>query len=176
MNRLPHIAVFFVALLLVAADKKAKEPAPSPAKIQLWVKQLGDESFKVREEATQNLIKAGYAAFDAVTQATKSKDAEVKQRASRILKQIEKAAIAYFKKLGGLVRIRDGENSCFYLYLRDSKITDAELVHLKGLTKLEILHLRAKRQEEVDPISIPDFPRGSKYPRLTNLFYFVGHA
>lgn len=101
MNRLPHIAVFFAAVLLVAADKKSKEPAPSPAQIQQWIKQLGDENFKVREEATRNLIRAGEVAFDAVAKATKSNDAEVGQRALRIIKQIEKAAIAYFEKLGG---------------------------------------------------------------------------
>ena len=44
MNRLPHIAVLLAAVLLVAADEKpekVKEPAPSAAQIQLWVKQLG---------------------------------------------------------------------------------------------------------------------------------------
>jgi len=87
MNRLPHISIFFAAALLVAADKP-KEPAPSPAQIQQWVKQLGDIDFKVREEATRNLLQAGRVALGAVTTATKSEDAEVKQRALRIVEQI----------------------------------------------------------------------------------------
>lgn len=60
MNRLPHIAVIFAAVLLVAADKKPekdKEPAPSAAQIQQWLKQFGDDDIKVREEGLRNLLK-----------------------------------------------------------------------------------------------------------------------
>ena len=111
MNRIPHIALILAAVLLLAADEKPEKSKPSAAQIQLWIKQLGDESFKVREEATRDLLNAGGAAFDAVTRATKSKDAEVRQRALMIFKQIEqikqleKAAIAYFKKLGDRVTV-----------------------------------------------------------------------
>ena len=83
------IAILLAALFSLAADK-AKEPAPSAAQIQLWGKQLGDESFKIREEATRELIKAGEAALKAVTKATKSKDLEVKQRALMIIKHPKK--------------------------------------------------------------------------------------
>lgn len=149
MKRLPHIAILFAAVLLVAADKKderTKEPAPSAAQIQLWVKQLGDESFSVREEATQELIKAGAVAFDAVTKASNSEDAEMKQRALIIIKQIkqlEKAAIVYFDKLGGWVKVDDNRpgRPVIMVYLKATKITDAGLVHLKGLTKLQSLEL-----------------------------------
>jgi len=90
MNRLPHITLILATVLLVAAEKKDEEPASSPAQIQQWINLLGDEKFKVREEATRDLIKAGVVAFDAVTKATKSEDAEVKQRALGIIKQINK--------------------------------------------------------------------------------------
>ena len=59
MNRLSHIAVLVAAVLLVAADQKPEKTKPSSVQIQLWIKQLGDESFKIREEATRDLIKAG---------------------------------------------------------------------------------------------------------------------
>ena len=80
MKRLPQVAVLLIAVLLMAADEKpekAKEPVPSAAQIQLWVKQLGDSDFKVREAAVLNLIKAGDLARIAVTKATKIKDSEV---------------------------------------------------------------------------------------------------
>ena len=144
MNRIPHIALILAAVLLLAADDKAKEPIPSAAQIQKWVKQLGDEDFKVREEATRDLIKAGEAALDAVTKATESKDPEVKQRALMIIQQIEKTAIAYFKKLGRKVTVyeeRPGK-PVKQLTLNATDITDAGLVHLKGLTNLQHLHLQ----------------------------------
>ena len=91
MKLLPHIILMLAAVLLVAADKKDEKTKPSPVQIQLWIKQLSDKDFKVREEATGNLIKAGGVAFEAVTKATKSKDAELKQRAMRIIKKLVRA-------------------------------------------------------------------------------------
>jgi len=93
MNRLPHIAFAFAAVLLVAADKKDRKPVPSAAQIQTWVKQLGDDDFKVREEATRNLIEAGEVAFEEVTKVTKSKDPEVNQRAWRIARHPVRRAV-----------------------------------------------------------------------------------
>lgn len=54
MKRLPYVALVSIAFFLVAADKKsekAKEPAPSAAQIQKWVKQLGDDDIKVTKTA-----------------------------------------------------------------------------------------------------------------------------
>lgn len=84
MRYLPHIAVLLATALLVAAEKKESKPAPSSAQIQKWVKRLGDGSFNVREEATRNLIQAGKVALDAVSKATKSKDAEVFQTSKAV--------------------------------------------------------------------------------------------
>ena len=112
MNRLPHIAIFFAAVLLLAADEKdekTKESVPSAAQVQRWIKQLGDESFKVREEATRDLIQAGRVALDAVTKATKSKDPEIKQRALMIIKHIDgkaeqqRLAVETIRMYGGRV-------------------------------------------------------------------------
>jgi len=154
VNRLPHIAVLISAVLLLAVDKKP-EPSPSAAQIQQWVKQLGDESFKVREEATRDLIKAGGAAFDAVTKATKSEDAEVKQRALMIIepirKQFKKAAIAYFKELGGEVTVDEKSPGMpvIGLGLSVTKVTDAGLMHLKGFTSLRTLWLNNTKITDV---------------------------
>ena len=89
-----------------------------------------------------------------MAKATKSEDAEVKQRALRIIKQIEKQfekeAIAYFKKLEGKVNIDGGwvtvgkhplGKPVIRLSLCNTKITDAGLVHLRGLTNLQKLYL-----------------------------------
>lgn len=88
---------------LSKVDQEYIKNNPSAPQIQLWIKQLGDESFKVREEATRDLIQAGVLALYAVTKATKSEDAEVRQRALKIIKRLavkEDAAIraAYEKK------------------------------------------------------------------------------
>ncbi len=56
-QRLPCFTLVFVAMLFVGADKK---PAASSTQIQHWIKQLGDESYKVREEATRNLPERAY--------------------------------------------------------------------------------------------------------------------
>ena len=148
MKRLPHLFLIFVAILFVAAEKKPeKVKDPSDAQIQLWVKQLGDDDFKVREEATRDLIKAGGFAFDAVTKATKSEDLEVKQRALRIIKQLKKAAIAYFNKLGGKVTVdkKSSGRQVIEIELSGPKVTDAGLVHLKGLANLLVLYLHSTK-------------------------------
>jgi HEAT repeat protein len=58
-------------------------------KLQALVKQLGDDSFEIREKATANLAAAGPAALAALREATKSRDPEVVDRARRCLRQID---------------------------------------------------------------------------------------
>src|SRR5262249_6073895 len=53
--------------------------------IATWVRQLGDNEFPVREEATRRLWEAGRVAEAAVTEAARSEDAEVRRRAAGIL-------------------------------------------------------------------------------------------
>ena len=99
-RNIPHIALLLAALLTVAADKKPT--APKPSQIQQWIKQLGDDDYRVREEATKNLIEAGGVAVEEGRKATKSKDPETKQRAWRIIKQIEKVDKEIEKKVNYL--------------------------------------------------------------------------
>jgi Flp pilus assembly protein TadD len=77
--------VVLVALLLPAvlfADPPAK--APTAEQISQWVKELGDNNFEVREEASKKLWEAGELAEAAVLAATKSGDAEVARRAGEL--------------------------------------------------------------------------------------------
>ncbi|MCS6850649.1 MAG: hypothetical protein NZ700_05710 [Gemmataceae bacterium] len=58
---------------------------PTPSEIARRVQQLGDSSFRVREEASQFLWEAGKAAEPALREALKSDDPEVVRRAREIL-------------------------------------------------------------------------------------------
>src|SRR5260221_7091735 len=58
---------------------------PTEAQIAAWVKDLGAEDFKTRNDAERNLTKAGDAAKAQIEKARDSKDAEVSSRATRIL-------------------------------------------------------------------------------------------
>jgi hypothetical protein len=69
------------------------EPAKqlSADQLKALIAKLGDADFKVREAAQKDLVGAGPAALDALEQAAKSDDAEVKQRAAEAIKQIKNA-------------------------------------------------------------------------------------
>jgi len=161
MNHIPFIVLLLATSLLVAADKKPMKPVPSAAQIQTWIKQLRDDEYKVRELATKNLIEAGEVAFGEVREAAKSNDAEVKNRAWRIIKHPETVAIAYVKNMGGTVTVdkkSPGEpvtevnldtlelhiSASGEIELRgSSNFTDAGLVNLQGLSRLRVLTIRA---------------------------------
>src|SRR5262245_21440584 len=76
-------------------DKKARE-------IERLVKQLGDDSFKVREEAGRKLVREyGESALEALDQAARSDDAEVARRAGELIRAIEKSLAAEVRQLRG---------------------------------------------------------------------------
>jgi tetratricopeptide (TPR) repeat protein len=58
-------------------------PAAEPTKAQIakWIKELGDDSFDVREAASKHLWQAGRSAEEAVQAATQDADVEVRRRA-----------------------------------------------------------------------------------------------
>jgi predicted Zn-dependent protease len=76
----------FAMVLLVPAASVAQPAAKPPTREQIaqWVKELGDDNFEVREEAAKKLWEAGEVAEEAVREATKSSDAEVKRRAKEL--------------------------------------------------------------------------------------------
>src|SRR5437762_6946877 len=58
---------FFILLACIAAGPTtAPAPAPSPKEIDALIVQLGHDDFKVREEASQKLIKIGKPAVAAL--------------------------------------------------------------------------------------------------------------
>jgi len=54
----------------------------------------------------------------------------------------QKAAIAEIRKLGSIVKSADNNPGSPAIEVQFNKITDAGLVHLKGLTRLQLLGLR----------------------------------
>ena len=64
-------------------------------------------------------------------------------RASKQRSEAEKGAIAAIRKLGGRVEVdkKQPGNPVVAVFLEGTTITDAGLPHLKGLTKLQSLHL-----------------------------------
>ena len=83
--RTPSLAVAALTCLYAigaAADAPAK---PTPAQIAQWVRQLGDDDFSTREEASRKLYEAGHAAESALQGAAHSDDAEVARRAGEIV-------------------------------------------------------------------------------------------
>ncbi len=90
MSRYAHhlvlILLFVPAVRLPAADAPAK---PNAEQIAQWIRQLGDNSFSVREEASKKLWEAGRAAEAALEGALKSEDVEVVRRARDILNKFK---------------------------------------------------------------------------------------
>ena len=66
-----------------AADKELKK------KILDLIAKLGDEEFKVREDATKELGGLGQVALEEIRAATRNEDVEVKTRAEKLVKEIE---------------------------------------------------------------------------------------
>lgn len=70
-------------------QKAASEGAEvSPKQIARWIEQLGDDSYRVREEATAALGRAGLAAAEALKAALRHPDLEVRRRARWILGKV----------------------------------------------------------------------------------------
>jgi outer membrane protein assembly factor BamB len=87
------VAAALLAMLASAAT--AGEPATSAATqpVSEQVKKLGDQSYKVREQAQKDLIQLGLPAKEEVAKAAQSEDAEVQSRASAILVEIAKNSL-----------------------------------------------------------------------------------
>src|SRR5262249_40443235 len=61
-------------------------------KLKKLIRQLGDEDFEKREEASQQLVAAGARAKGLLTEALKDTDPEVRARADECLKKIDQGA------------------------------------------------------------------------------------
>jgi hypothetical protein len=82
----------FLAASLLIAPLSFAEPAPSPAPtkndIPALIKQLGDDSPKSRDQASEKLRHLGADALPALSDAEKSEDPEVVSRAQTLTRQI----------------------------------------------------------------------------------------
>jgi tetratricopeptide (TPR) repeat protein len=83
------LSAVLVGLCLLGQTKLfAGEPVASEAQIQQLVQQLGDPDYSVRERAQGELAKLGFAAFEAISAATRHEDLEVATRAKYLLRLI----------------------------------------------------------------------------------------
>jgi hypothetical protein len=80
--------VLGLSALVPAADP----PKADAEQIAKLIKQLGNDDFEVREKATKELEAIGTPALEALREATKTGDAEVKTRAAALLEKVEKKA------------------------------------------------------------------------------------
>src|SRR5262249_13128968 len=75
-----------LALLCLTPVRAAE---PTKEQIAKWVRDLGDDSFAGREEATKRLGEAGPAAEEAVKAAIKSDDLETSRRATQLYEKFK---------------------------------------------------------------------------------------
>lgn len=92
--------VLFVNLLAAAAlTALAGEPVPSssPSSTSLpsarWIEQLGDDDFRLRDQAVQKLTEQGTQALPALRQAMHHPDPEVRRRVLELIPTLEMGAI-----------------------------------------------------------------------------------
>lgn len=79
------LASFLLLLALLGTFADTSEPKPTPKQIAQWAEQLGDNDFKVRENASKKLWQAGAAAESALEKAVQSDDRETARRARELL-------------------------------------------------------------------------------------------
>lgn len=80
--------LFLACPALGWSETPPPRPAPSLEEIKQLVRQLGDEQFEVRENASSRLQEAGVAALSMLENATESPDPEIRTRAWRIIDQL----------------------------------------------------------------------------------------
>lgn len=85
------VLILFTLLAPVSFPQEVRKEKDTPDKerIEQLIRDLASEDFRVREKATEELEKIGAPAEQALKEALKSDDAEVRWRAGEILKKIE---------------------------------------------------------------------------------------
>jgi hypothetical protein len=79
------VALTLVATTFAASDDELPVPdAKTAAEISALIKQMGDESYSVRETATEKLLTYGLPALKIVEEATKDPDREIRYRCDRV--------------------------------------------------------------------------------------------
>src|SRR5690349_761355 len=83
-----------LALGWAAPVRGADPPKADAEQIAQLIKQLGSDEFEAREKATKDLEAIGTPALEALREAAKNGEPEVKTRATAILAKVEKTAVA----------------------------------------------------------------------------------
>jgi hypothetical protein len=132
---------WFASLALLAAAIFAAEPAQQAVspdlerKIRALIEQLGDDDFRVREQATLELIAIGPDALALLTEAHQTtSDFEIRARAERIFLHISPAAIQERLKRTVVPDLFDKDNNLKALLeslAEDSKRFDPERIGFK---------------------------------------------
>src|SRR5438552_11564034 len=121
---------YLALLILVAGPWAAQEADP----IDKLIADLGDERVAVRESALQAIIASGPRAIPRLRDALHSQDAEVQQRASSALTELERA-----EKLAGVLQARppvtlDLRNAPFAQALRE--VAERAGIQFEGVVTL----------------------------------------
>src|SRR5205814_418263 len=90
-----------VCLALIAAVPAAAPPARplGSAELQQLIEQLGDRSFRSREQAERRLIAEGMPALPYLKKAVGHRDPEIRKRALRLVPGLELAALVSPKRI-----------------------------------------------------------------------------
>jgi hypothetical protein len=122
-----------------------------PAEIDRFVRQLGSDSFAKRQAASKGLEAIGESALEALRKAAKGGDAEVRRRATELVRTIEDRrtsegrarALAIVRRRGGRCEIDKDSLSkpVVRVILFKSRRTDDEVCQLKWLSRLRYLDL-----------------------------------
>lgn len=81
------LLVCSLSCLWGSAPARGQGFAPTSATIRRWIKELDSDQFRIREEATRNLRRAGPAVFQPLAEAAAGSSMEVTLRAMSILKE-----------------------------------------------------------------------------------------
>lgn len=79
------VTVVLLGSGLQSVSAEPKKAPPTKEQIAEWVRELGDDEFQIRENATKNLWEAGRLAEDALAEVRESDDLEVRHRGGELL-------------------------------------------------------------------------------------------
>jgi hypothetical protein len=119
----------WIAVLVFPLGFEVIQDKPASQEIGKLIQKLGAKDLEERDRARLELIKIGAPAVDAITEATKSKDVEVKARAEFVLGWIERKVVngAQLKLLPERTEITLGEEGEIGLKLEITNVGKDEL-------------------------------------------------
>jgi hypothetical protein len=143
----------FPLLLVTSAlfPQVSSEPATDADEIDRLVRQMGSDSFTERQKASKALEAIGEPALETLRKAAKDGDAEIRRRATELVRTIEDRraaqgrarALAIVRRRGGRCEIdKDSPGKpVVRVILFKTRVTDDEVRQLKWLSRLRYLDL-----------------------------------